>query len=168
MPNTAKGFPYPAGSDAPNGSSQIQALATSIDNYFTGRGVWTYLQQGNTTYNYALTGSLATLPGYSQSVTVASGKTLEVEFSLPQLSMPTNGGNGDVRMILAGTVVDGVFVSSIIPPAGATGFPAAGPIKLSGQATGTGGSITILVQATGNGNAQAGGGSGPWLRYRIW
>lgn len=31
MPNTPKGFPYPAPSDAPDGAAQVQALAEKVD-----------------------------------------------------------------------------------------------------------------------------------------
>lgn len=35
MPSTARGIPYPSGSDAPLGPAQMQALSTAVDGLFT-------------------------------------------------------------------------------------------------------------------------------------
>lgn len=115
----------------------------------------------NAAYSYTLTGAMATITSGSFSVTVPSGRTLDVEFKAPRIVI----SNGDSRMqlVMGGVVQDYIQYS--------TGASLYAPARLTGSIVGTGALVTTTVQAQtilGASTVDSGPGGPVIYRYRIW
>lgn len=135
-----------------------------VDSTISARGTWTILVNSLTSYSTPLnTGGFVDLSGYSDlSVTVPTGRVLDLEYTLPRL-ISRASGTAQVRLAVDGTVLDateqGATVELTIP------------VRLTGSVVGTGAAVNIDVQGFSAGSAGQAAGStsrGPRLRYRIF
>lgn len=109
----------------------------------------------------SLAGSFTNLTSLSSSVVVPAGRKLSVRATLPRVTANSNG-EADLQLVMGGSVKDTGEI--------ATGTVAiATQIKLEGQVTGTGASVSFSVQAKGvAGGGQVAAGTGSVvLQYRI-
>lgn len=149
---------YPVGTDSPNIAVYFQNLATDVDGALPKD--WVAAATGAVGYDAVPSGGA--LPQFSVSVTVPSGRTLDVEWSAPRVVVNANGTVGLTLQIAGANVDSADYV------AGTVGFTA--PAKLAGSFIGTGASVTVAVIAAsvgGGGRIQASTTLGPRLRYRI-
>lgn len=161
MPTTTKGLRYPASSAAPNVPQDIQNLANDVNTALP--GAWVVLASGNTAYNAGATASWVTLPSMSGNVTVPTGRTIDVIFQAPKVTVPTSGGVF-LRLYIAGVLKRSCALQSN----SATGYNI--PLLLTANHVGTGASVAVRVDfmgAVAGGFVQGDGDTGPSLEYRI-
>jgi hypothetical protein len=163
MPSTTKGLPYPGNLDQPAGPLQIQQLAQAVDTALP--GAWVTIVSSAPTYGPAIPStSWATLTDYAgATVTVPSGRTLDIEFKAPFVTAGVNS-RVDTRLKVGSSYLD----SATIVSAGTDAQNSAKMI-LTASVVGTGAGVAVSVEAIRVGNAEIKGNGivGPSLRYRI-
>lgn len=118
---------------------------------------------GGTTYNWTIPTAMTTAPGMSGTVTVPTGRQLEVEFRAPKLTL---AASADVRVQL---VINGAAYDYQEFSLGAN-MSAYMPVALHAAVDSLSGSIAFSAQAqsvAATNTLQGIGASGPLLRYRI-
>jgi hypothetical protein len=144
VPTTTTGlFRYPASTAAPNVPQDVQNLATDADSALV-RARWVDLFVSATTYNSGVTATtFTTLSGHGTFTTavVPTGAKLEVEWSAPLVGLPAGTGM-QARLLIGGTVPPGASWYWTNSNAAAIG----GPIFLKGIYTGTGTTVSVVVQ----------------------
>jgi hypothetical protein len=139
----------------------------------TATGGWVSFVNSGYSWTVPITGTPTEAPaiqggsGAEFTVTVPTGRQLEVELSVPRLVV-ASGTNSQLRLIEAasGTVVDEIEYSTAV----GTGF--AYPLKMTGHITGAGTALRVLLQGWGSSgtttlSAGTTGGGLVRLRYRI-